>query len=76
VASVSSTIPLNIYFRRCLVGNNLALWYKLVAMVPHTRLNDVRDKFVWCLLQSGLFSVSSMYKALVLDTWVRDNTVL
>jgi hypothetical protein len=69
-------VPLNISFRRGLVGNNLALWYMLLARVAYTRLNGERDKFVWGLLQSGLFSMSSMYKALILDTRVRDNSVL
>jgi hypothetical protein len=61
-------IPLNISFRRGLVGNNLTLWYKLVARVAHIRLNDVHDKFIWGLLQNGTFSVNSMYKALITDT--------
>jgi hypothetical protein len=61
------TIPLNISFRRCLVGNNLNLWYKLIASVAHIRLNDVEDNFIWGLLQNGDFSVSSMYRALILD---------
>jgi hypothetical protein len=55
------------------VGNNLALWHKLVAMVAHTRLNDQKDKFIWDLLQNGLFSVNSMYKALITDTRVRSH---
>jgi hypothetical protein len=76
VASVFSTTPLNISFRRGLVGSNLALWYRLVARVTPMRLNGVWDKFVWGVLQSGLFSVNSMYKALILDTRVRDSMVL
>jgi hypothetical protein len=72
VASVFSTTPLNISFRIGLVGNNLALWYRLVARVAHIRLNGMWDKFVLGLLQSGVFSVSSMYKSLILDTRVRD----
>jgi hypothetical protein len=76
VASVFSMIPLNNSFRRGLVGNNLSLWYMLVARVAHVRLNDARDKFLWGLLQSGVLSVSSMYKALITDTHVRDNMVL
>jgi hypothetical protein len=47
-----------------------------VAKVAPIRLNGVRDKFMWGLLQSGVFSVKSMYNALILDTQVRDNMVL
>jgi hypothetical protein len=46
VASIFSTILLNIAFRRGLVGNNLTLWFGLVARVAHIRLNDVPDKFI------------------------------
>jgi hypothetical protein len=45
---------------------------KNISVTP-IRLNGVRDKFMWGVLQSGLFSVNSMYKALILDTWVRDS---
>jgi hypothetical protein len=76
VASVFSTIPLNIAFRRGLVGNNLALWLRLVARVVHVRLNGLPDRFIWGLLQSGMFSVNSMYKAMITDTRVRHNTIL
>jgi hypothetical protein len=76
VASVFSTIPLNISFRRGLVGNNHTLWYMLFASVAHVRLNDDQDKFRWGLLHNGIFSVSSMYKALIADTRVRYNMVL
>jgi hypothetical protein len=47
VASVFSTVPLNISFRRSLVGNNLIQWHNLVARVAHTRLHDSEDKFIW-----------------------------
>jgi hypothetical protein len=68
VALVFNTIPLNIAFRRGLVGYNLTLWFRLVARVAHVRLNDPPDRFIWGLLQSGMFSVNSMYKALITDT--------
>jgi hypothetical protein len=75
-ASVFSTLPLNISFCRGLVGNNLTLWHRLVARVAHTRLNEEKDKFNWDLLQNGLFSVNSMYKALITGTRVRSHMVL
>jgi hypothetical protein len=76
IASVFSTILLNISFRRGLVGNNLTLWHRLVARVAHTRLNEENDKFIWDLLQNSLFSVNSMYKALITDSHVRSHMVL
>jgi hypothetical protein len=44
--------------------------------VAHTRLNEEKDKFNWDLLQNGLFSVNSMYKALITGTRVRSHMVL
>jgi hypothetical protein len=49
VASVFSTVPLNISFRRGMVENNLNLWHNLVARVAHIRLNNMEDKFIWGL---------------------------
>jgi hypothetical protein len=31
IATVSATVPFNVSFCRALVGQNLALWYNLVA---------------------------------------------
>jgi hypothetical protein len=76
VASVFRTISLNISFRRGLVGNNLNQWYRLVARVAHIRLNEVHDRFIWDLIQNDNFSISSMYKALILDTRIMHNTLL
>jgi hypothetical protein len=76
VATVFHTILLNISFRRGLLGNNLNQWYMLMARVAHIRLNDVHDRFVWGLIQNGNFSVSSMYKALIMDTRVMHSTLL
>jgi hypothetical protein len=71
VAMVFSMIPLNISFRRGLAGHNLSLWHIMVARVAHIRLNGVHDKFIWGLHPNGMFSMNSMYKALIMDTRVR-----
>jgi hypothetical protein len=76
VASVFRTIPLNNSFQRGLVGNNLNQWYRLVAGVVHIRLSEVQDRFVWDLIQNDNFAISSMYKALIMDTHVLHNTLL
>jgi hypothetical protein len=52
------------------VGNNLGLWYNLVGMVAHIRLNGATDSFIWGFHQNGIFSVKSMYNALIADTRV------
>jgi hypothetical protein len=46
VASFFSTVPINISFRRGLVGHNLTYWHNLLAWVANTRLTDSDDKFI------------------------------
>jgi hypothetical protein len=68
VASVLSTVPLNISFRRSLLGNTLQSWHKLVATIANVRLNDREDIFRWGLNQNGMFTVRIMY-----NTWMSGN---
>jgi hypothetical protein len=70
VVLVFSTVSFNISFRKGLVGNNLSLWYGLVGMVAHIRLNGTSDSFIWGLHQNDIFSVKLMYNALIADTRV------
>jgi hypothetical protein len=65
VASVLASVPLNISFCRNLVGRNLRDWHRIVASLQDVNLQGERDVFVWSLLSSGSFSVSSMYAALI-----------
>ena len=65
VASVFSRVPLNVSFRRTLTGHLLTLWHNLVAQISHVRLNNNADVFRWNLNQAGVFTVSSMYNALI-----------
>lgn len=65
VASVFSTVPLNVSFRRALIGHNLSFWQDLIARICHVQLNKIDDIFRWNLNQYGLFTVSSMYNALI-----------
>jgi hypothetical protein len=62
VAKVLSSIPLNISFRRNLVGRN---WHRIVASLHDVNLEGDRDAFVWALHSLGSFSVKSMYAALI-----------
>jgi hypothetical protein len=48
-----SSIPLNISFRRGLVGNNIIYWHNLVARVANTRFTDSNDKFIWGYTKMG-----------------------
>ena len=73
---VFSSMPLNISFRWGLVGNNLVSWYNLVAKIAQVRLNDRGDVFKWGLLQNGIFSVHSLYSALICNGHVRQNRTL
>ena len=57
VAKVLSSVPLNISFRRNLVGRNLRDWHRIV--------NSLLDVFIWALHSSGSFSVKSIYVALI-----------
>jgi hypothetical protein len=64
---VLSTSPLNVSFRRALIGHNLETWYELVGKVLTIRLTSNRDAFIWNLHKSGVFSTRSMYKALITE---------
>ena len=65
VASLFDRVHLNVSFRRTLTGHTLTLWHDLVARISHVHLNDNADVFRWNLNQSGMFTVSSMYTALI-----------
>ena len=68
--------PLNVAFRRSLVGVNLQAWHDVVAMVANVQLTNQRDRFVWGLHQNRLFSVKSMYRALLIAKVVPYNTLI
>jgi hypothetical protein len=65
VANVLNFTPLNVSFRRALVGNKLLEWQSLVVRVAFINLNEGCDTFIWNLNNNDLFSVKSMYKYLV-----------
>jgi hypothetical protein len=75
VAQVLSTTPLNVSFRRALVGDNWAKWLQLVGSIMNVQLVEQKDVFLWTT--SKHFSVKAMYMDLMaesvsypkLDTW-------
>jgi hypothetical protein len=76
VANVCATSPLNVSFRRGLVGVNLQNWYNLVSLVVNVSLNNSSDKFQWGLHQNGQYSVKSFYDFIIGNGRVRrDQTV-
>ena len=56
VASVLSSTPLNISFRRGIVGERLKEWLKLVSLVLPVNLNNDKDIFIWQIRKNGVFS--------------------
>jgi hypothetical protein len=55
---VLSMTPLNVTFRRSLVGVNLQAWHEVVAMVVDVQLTNQRNPFVWVLHQNGFFQLN------------------
>ena len=75
VASMFSRIPLNIAFRRTLMGDRLGRWKVLISLVAHVKLGEIEDQFVWKMNQSSRFSVKSMYTSLMQENSVPANCV-
>jgi hypothetical protein len=65
VASIFGMVPLNVSFKRALVGENMRLWYLLVIRVAQVELCGDNDFFKYDLSVLGQFSVKSMYRALL-----------
>jgi hypothetical protein len=61
VASVMSTIPINVSFRKALTREKIVDWHNLVTMISNFRLQEGNDRFNWNLRRDGTFSVCFMY---------------
>jgi hypothetical protein len=61
VVKVLNASPLNISFRRALVGAHWDKWMELVGSVLHVQLDDQDDEFRWGL-GNKVFSTQLMYK--------------
>jgi hypothetical protein len=70
VAHTFASVPLNIDFRRSLVGARWIHWLHLLHRLSDVQLEPHDDEFRWRLPQTGKFTVKSMYLDLL-----NDNTV-
>uniref|UniRef100_A0A452XTK1 Uncharacterized protein n=1 Tax=Aegilops tauschii subsp. strangulata TaxID=200361 RepID=A0A452XTK1_AEGTS len=61
VATIMQSIPLNIQFRRALVGDRWEAWLHLVSRLMEVQLSHQPDQLRWKLTRSGEFTVKSMY---------------
>ena len=73
IASVMESSPPNVMFRRDLHGVRLVSWNALLRRLELIHLTAGRDVFRWKLHENGIFSVSSMYNALIQPKLLVDN---
>jgi hypothetical protein len=71
VAQVLSTTPLNVSFRRALVGENWWDWLDLVGKVMTVTHTEHKDCFLWTVNKT--FSVKKLYNDVILSTGARAN---
>jgi hypothetical protein len=72
-----ATSPLDVTFRRYLLGPRLVAWNALLQRLATVQLSPKPDEFWWNLHKNGEFSVDSMYNALIhLDVPVDNNKMI
>jgi hypothetical protein len=71
VAQVLSTTPLNVSFRRALVGEIWEDWLDLGGKVMAVSLTEHRDCFLWTANKA--FSVKNLYNDIILSAGARAN---
>ena len=76
IANVMSSVPLNVSFRRNLVGQNLNNWHNLCVSFVHIHLSEENYIFRWNFHQNGVFSVRSMYLALINNGNIERNKII
>uniref|UniRef100_A0A453M549 Reverse transcriptase zinc-binding domain-containing protein n=1 Tax=Aegilops tauschii subsp. strangulata TaxID=200361 RepID=A0A453M549_AEGTS len=65
VGTVLQSVPLNIQFRRSLVGERWTSWMHLVRRSIDVQLSDQPDLLHWELVRNGVFTVKSFYMDLI-----------
>ena len=73
MASIMESSPPNVMFSRDLHGARLVSWNALLRRLGSIHLTAGRDVFRWNLHENGIFSVSSMYNALIQPELPVDN---
>ena len=68
VAEVLGSSPINLRFRRNLVGMTRERWYHLVERLMRIHLTNEVDRFNWRLTPTGVFSVKTYYAELMNGT--------
>ncbi len=71
-----SCVLLNVSFRRALVGHNLNNWHNLCASIVHIYLTEENDIFICNFHQNGVFSVRSIYLALINNGYIERNNII
>ena len=61
VAQVMNTVPLNLQFRRAILGDKRDAWLHLVARLMQVTITDQADVFKWKLTTNGKFSVKTLH---------------
>ena len=70
VGNILRAVPLNISFRRPIVGHKLLAWNELLLRIANVQLIAQIDVFRWNLNKSGIFSVQSFYAALITSSQI------
>ena len=65
IATVMQSSPPNMTFRQTLFGPRLVMWNALLGRLTQVQLSQGPDEFHWNLQANGLFSIDSMYRALI-----------
>jgi hypothetical protein len=65
VASVFGSNPINLRFRRSLIGNNREVWFHLIERLMRVQILDEPDRFIWALTPTGVYSTKSYYAELL-----------
>jgi hypothetical protein len=73
IATVMATSPPNTTFRRVLLGQRLVAWNTLIHWLEDIQLSPELDKFRWNLHVDGIFSVKSLYNAILISDLPVDN---
>jgi hypothetical protein len=75
LSKVLETSPPNVSFRCSLIGPRQVSWNALLRRLDFAQLMHGSDDFRWNLTGSGIFSVASMYNALIQPNITVDNNL-